>query len=179
MKLNGGHSIAQVEDRSARVLFDDALRLLDGGEGGDAFSYRDRYVSRGDRVEVLAAAGDAGAVAVPGGVRLLLFLGIGQEFFHVGRNRGSSRAHLVGGDTNARSVEHLERSKLPVVPRLHRLIDLNDVVCNLGYAVSAVSEQLSQERPIEGSGFVLARIAVKELRDAQMRVFHVLRHLDR
>jgi len=179
VKFNSSDSIAEIDDRGTGVLLDDAFGFLNGAEGSDAFGYGNGLVGGGDGVEVLAAAGDAGTVAVPGGVRFVLLLGVGEKFFHVGRNRRSGCAHLFGGRANAGGVEHLEGAKLPVVPGLHRLIDLNEVVGDLGHAIRAIGEQLGEEGPIEGSGFIFARIPVEKLRKAGRRVLHVLRHLDR
>ena len=66
-----------------------------------------------------------------------MLVGVGEELFDVRRDGCSGGAHLFGGGANAGGVQHLEGAKLPVEAGLHRLVDLDEVVGDLGDAVGA------------------------------------------
>ena len=155
VQFDGGDAVAEVDDGGAGILLDDAVRLLDDGERGDPFGRDDGLVVAGDGVEEEAAGGDGGVVLVPGGIRFAVACRLSEKLFDVGGDGRSGGAHLFGGGADAGGVEHLEGSELPVVAGPHGGVDLDEVVGDFGDAVGAVGEELSEEGPVEGGGFVL------------------------
>ncbi len=172
VQLDGGDSIAKIDDGGSGVLPDDAVRFLDDGKRGNAVGDGDRLVRAADGVEEETSAGDGGVVLVPA-------FACGQKLFYVGGDGLALLAHLLGGGADSGSVEHLEGAKLPVEAGLHGLIDFDDAVGDLWNAVGGVGEEFREQRPVKSGGFVLRRIGVEQLRDARGGGLNVLRHIER
>ena len=142
VELDGGDAVAEVDEGGAGVLFDDAVRLLDGGEGGDARRLRDGLVGAGVSRRT-AAGGRAGRPCTRSGR-----IGSGwlSSFSTLGETEPGAR--ILYGGAGAGGVHHLEGAELPVEAGLHGLVDRRrgGGLGHLGGdAVGGVGEELGEE----------------------------------
>ncbi len=70
VELDGSDAVPEVDERGAGVLFDDAVRFLEGGEGGGAFGSAELACRCWWWDRKVATGGGGGVVLVPGGTGL-------------------------------------------------------------------------------------------------------------
>ena len=105
----------------------------------------------------------------------------GQQLFRIRRDRLAFLLHARDRGFDARRIPEFEGTQFPVESQLHRAINFDDGVRNLGNAVGRVSPQVGERLPEKLSRFVsfLRSAAIKSQQHAHAYagVFHVFRHL--